>query len=93
MSPHTDDLRINDIHPLVPHFAGSIPQTAASAEVVADGQLARIADAVHGHDDRFEVVVVVTYALFMTHQTAIEYAGLLKGRLTTWLIIIVMRVY
>ena len=94
MSPHTDDLRINDISPLVPPaiLLEDIPQSEHSAEVVEEAR-GHIANAVHGQDDR--LVVVVGPCSIHDPQAAMEYAHKLKAeaqRLSDDLIV-VMRVY
>jgi len=89
-----DDVRIGAVRPLISPalLQDELPIPAATLALVEDAR-ARIADVLHGRDDR--LVVVVGPCSIHDHDQAIEYARRLKTAAQTLSddLLIVMRVY
>ncbi|MBN1240232.1 MAG: 3-deoxy-7-phosphoheptulonate synthase [Gammaproteobacteria bacterium] len=77
MAPHTDDLRIRDIHPLVTpaELIRDLPCSDAVSEVVTDARRA-LHDILHGRDDR--LAVVIGPCSIHDPAAALEYASRLR---------------
>jgi 3-deoxy-7-phosphoheptulonate synthase len=90
----TDDLRIDQLKPLIPPaiLMEEYPITDQASETVAQARLS-IADCLRGQDDR--LVVVVGPCSIHDEAAAVEYAERLRKQADQWAddLLIVMRVY